>query len=71
MHLIYSLSLSFPPSLPPFLPLAASPLLPSHPLSFPQGERGTGYGVALLNTVYGDRSDNFLLKSVAPQLVKH
>ena len=31
-----------------------------------QGERGTGYGVALLLSLFGNNSDNPLLKSVAP-----
>ena len=31
-----------------------------------QGERGTGYGVALLLSLFGNDSDNALLNSVAP-----
>ena len=31
-----------------------------------QGERGTGYGVALLLSLFGNSSDNPLLKSVSP-----
>jgi hypothetical protein len=31
-----------------------------------QGERGTGYGVALLLSLFGNNSENPLLNSVAP-----
>jgi NADH/NAD ratio-sensing transcriptional regulator Rex len=33
-----------------------------------QGERGTGYGVALLLSLFGSSSDNPLLNSVAPSV---
>lgn len=35
-----------------------------------QGERATGYGVALLTTLYGQRSHNSLLQAMAPRLEK-
>ena len=37
-------------------------------ICFFQGERATGYGVALLNTLFGSYSANPILQAVAPQL---
>ena len=33
-----------------------------------QGERATGYGVALLNTLFGSYSSNNMLNDIAPSL---
>lgn len=33
---------------------------------FMQGERATGYGVALMTTLFGSLSNNSLIKSIAP-----
>ena len=33
-----------------------------------QGERATGYGVALLNTIFGQLSHNALLQQIAPPI---
>lgn len=33
-----------------------------------QGERATGYGIALLTTLFGQYTKQSLLKSIAPEL---
>ena len=64
--------LRLPSSLPPFLPSSLPPSLsflfiPFFSFLF-QGERATGYGVALLMTLFGSVTESSLFQMIAPAL---